>query len=235
MGVVNVTPDSFSDGGRWADPEAAIAHGRQLVARRRRHPRRRRGVHPAGRHPTAGRRGARPGAPGDRGARGRRRGGLGRHHARRGRRAGASRPARGSSTTSPAGWPTRGCSTWSPAARRRTSPCTGGRTPTGCATSRRTTPGRRRGQRGPRRARRAGRRDPGRGHRPERVVLDPGLGFAKRPEHNWALLRGLDELHGLGLPAAGRREPQVVPRPAAGRADGAPRPVDEREPAPRPP
>ena len=23
MGVLNVTPDSFSDGGRWADPEAA--------------------------------------------------------------------------------------------------------------------------------------------------------------------------------------------------------------------
>ena len=31
MGVVNVTPDSFSDGGRWADPEAAIAHGRDLL------------------------------------------------------------------------------------------------------------------------------------------------------------------------------------------------------------
>src|SRR3954463_10456594 len=32
MGVVNVTPDSFSDGGRYADPEAAIAHGRALAA-----------------------------------------------------------------------------------------------------------------------------------------------------------------------------------------------------------
>jgi dihydropteroate synthase len=31
MGVVNVTPDSFSDGGRWLDPAAAIAHGRELV------------------------------------------------------------------------------------------------------------------------------------------------------------------------------------------------------------
>ena len=30
MGVVNVTPDSFSDGGRYLDPEAAIAHGRRL-------------------------------------------------------------------------------------------------------------------------------------------------------------------------------------------------------------
>ena len=32
MGVVNVTPDSFSDGGRWFDHEAAIAHGRDLIA-----------------------------------------------------------------------------------------------------------------------------------------------------------------------------------------------------------
>jgi dihydropteroate synthase len=31
MGVVNVTPDSFSDGGRWATPEAAIAHGQELL------------------------------------------------------------------------------------------------------------------------------------------------------------------------------------------------------------
>ena len=32
MGVLNVTPDSFSDGGRWLDPEAAIAHGREMSA-----------------------------------------------------------------------------------------------------------------------------------------------------------------------------------------------------------
>lgn len=32
MGVLNVTPDSFSDGGRWLDPEAAVAHGRAMVA-----------------------------------------------------------------------------------------------------------------------------------------------------------------------------------------------------------
>ena len=31
MGVVNVTPDSFSDGGLFLEPEAAIAHGVQLV------------------------------------------------------------------------------------------------------------------------------------------------------------------------------------------------------------
>ncbi len=32
MGVVNVTPDSFSDGGQFLDPAAAVAHGRELVA-----------------------------------------------------------------------------------------------------------------------------------------------------------------------------------------------------------
>jgi dihydropteroate synthase len=32
MGIVNVTPDSFSDAGRFLDPERAIAHARELVA-----------------------------------------------------------------------------------------------------------------------------------------------------------------------------------------------------------
>jgi dihydropteroate synthase len=32
MGVVNVTPDSFSDGGLWLDAQEAIAHGREMVA-----------------------------------------------------------------------------------------------------------------------------------------------------------------------------------------------------------
>ncbi|WP_030268786.1 dihydropteroate synthase [Streptomyces sp. NRRL B-24484] len=32
MGVVNVTPDSFSDGGLWLDPAAAVAHGLRLTA-----------------------------------------------------------------------------------------------------------------------------------------------------------------------------------------------------------
>lgn len=31
MGVVNVTPDSFSDGGRFFDPKAAVAHARELA------------------------------------------------------------------------------------------------------------------------------------------------------------------------------------------------------------
>ena len=31
MGILNVTPDSFSDGGRWADPAAALDHARGLL------------------------------------------------------------------------------------------------------------------------------------------------------------------------------------------------------------
>ena len=30
MGVLNVTPDSFSDGGRWVDPAIAVAHGTRM-------------------------------------------------------------------------------------------------------------------------------------------------------------------------------------------------------------
>ena len=32
MGVLHVTPDSFSDGGSWADPDAAVHRGRQLLS-----------------------------------------------------------------------------------------------------------------------------------------------------------------------------------------------------------
>lgn len=35
---------------------------------------------------------------------------------------------------------------------------------------------------------------------PSRIVLDPGLGFAKTADHNWALLHRLDVLHELGFP-----------------------------------
>ena len=32
MGILNVTPDSFSDGGRWTAVEDALAHARQMAA-----------------------------------------------------------------------------------------------------------------------------------------------------------------------------------------------------------
>ena len=31
MGIINVTPDSFSDGGKWAEPAAAVGHGLRLA------------------------------------------------------------------------------------------------------------------------------------------------------------------------------------------------------------
>jgi dihydropteroate synthase len=34
----------------------------------------------------------------------------------------------------------------------------------------------------------------------ERICVDPGIGFGKRPEHNLALLAGLDRLAAAGLP-----------------------------------
>nr|WP_179581099.1 dihydropteroate synthase [Leifsonia psychrotolerans] len=35
---------------------------------------------------------------------------------------------------------------------------------------------------------------------PERIILDPGFGFAKRTEHNWSLLAHLDSVTALGFP-----------------------------------
>ena len=38
------------------------------------------------------------------------------------------------------------------------------------------------------------------GVEPDRIMLDPGIGFGKTPEHNLALIRGLPSLCGLGFP-----------------------------------
>lgn len=38
------------------------------------------------------------------------------------------------------------------------------------------------------------------GIKPEKLILDPGLGFAKNTEHNWQVLNRLDELQALGYP-----------------------------------
>lgn len=64
---------------------------------------------------------------------------------------------------------------------------------------------------------------------PERLVLDPGLGFAKLPEHNWSLVRDLGWLHDLGFPVlVGASRKAFLGRLLAG-PDETPRPVDERE------
>ncbi len=66
------------------------------------------------------------------------------------------------------------------------------------------------------------------GVEPTRLVLDPGLGFAKTGEHNWALLRRLDVLVGTGFPVlvgASRKrflgsllaDERGAPRPTSGR------------------
>lgn len=68
------------------------------------------------------------------------------------------------------------------------------------------------------------------GIHPDRLVLDPGFGFAKTGDHNWELLRNLEALHELGRPllfAASRKRflgtllaaPDGTPRPPRGRDD----------------
>jgi dihydropteroate synthase len=66
---------------------------------------------------------------------------------------------------------------------------------------------------------------------PEQLVLDPGLGFAKRAGHNWALLAGLDRLVGIGLPVlVGASRKGFLGRLLADE-DGTPRPADGLEAA----
>nr|WP_308129223.1 dihydropteroate synthase [Actinoplanes polyasparticus] len=66
---------------------------------------------------------------------------------------------------------------------------------------------------------------------PAQVILDPGLGFAKTAEHNWALSAHLDVLVGLGYPVLfGASRKTYLGRLLAG-PDGTPRPVEEREAA----
>jgi dihydropteroate synthase len=69
------------------------------------------------------------------------------------------------------------------------------------------------------------------GVNPDKLVIDPGLGFAKTAEHNWLLSAHLDELIGLGYPVlVGASRKSYLGKLLAG-PDGTPRPVDEREAA----
>lgn len=64
---------------------------------------------------------------------------------------------------------------------------------------------------------------------PARIVLDPGLGFAKTAAHNWALLRRLDVLVGLGFPVlVGASRKRFLGELLAAE-DGTPRPPAGRE------
>jgi dihydropteroate synthase len=63
----------------------------------------------------------------------------------------------------------------------------------------------------------------------ENIVLDPGLGFAKSAEHNWTLLARLDELAAIGFPVlVGASRKAFLGRLLAG-PDGTPAPVEARE------
>jgi dihydropteroate synthase len=65
----------------------------------------------------------------------------------------------------------------------------------------------------------------------DRIVLDPGLGFAKLPAHNWRLAAHLTELVALGYPVlVGASRKSYLGTLLAG-PDGTPRPAVEREAA----
>ena len=99
VGVLNVTPDSFSDGGEFADLEAARRARPPARVRGRGDRRRRRRVDAPGRRARARRARAGARAAGDRGARGRRHRRLDRHEQGRGGARPRSPRARCSSTT----------------------------------------------------------------------------------------------------------------------------------------
>ncbi|GAB3199129.1 dihydropteroate synthase [Geodermatophilus arenarius] len=66
---------------------------------------------------------------------------------------------------------------------------------------------------------------------PAQLVLDPGLGFAKQAAHNWALLAALPQVVSLGLPVlVGASRKSFLGRLLAG-ADGALRPAPGRDAA----
>ncbi len=66
---------------------------------------------------------------------------------------------------------------------------------------------------------------------PDQLAIDPGLGFAKTAEHDWALLHRLQTFVEIGLPVLiGTSRKSFLGRLLAG-PDGTPRPVGEREDA----
>jgi dihydropteroate synthase len=66
---------------------------------------------------------------------------------------------------------------------------------------------------------------------PEQIIVDPGLGFAKRAEHNWALSARLPELLALGYPVLFGASRKSYLGSLLAAPDGTPRPTDRREAA----
>ncbi len=65
----------------------------------------------------------------------------------------------------------------------------------------------------------------------DRIVVDPGLGFAKDAEHNWSLLAHLDDLAALGRPVLVGASRKGFLGHLLAAADGSPRPSVAREDA----
>ncbi|SFT57570.1 dihydropteroate synthase [Geodermatophilus amargosae] len=65
----------------------------------------------------------------------------------------------------------------------------------------------------------------------ERLVVDPGLGFAKQPEHDLALLAGLDRITDLGFPVLVGASRKRFLGAVLASADGRPWPPDRRDSA----
>ena len=63
------------------------------------------------------------------------------------------------------------------------------------------------------------------------LIIDPGLGFAKTAQHNWALLRALPELVAIGIPVLVGASRKRFLGSLLAAADGTPRPPDGRETA----
>lgn len=66
---------------------------------------------------------------------------------------------------------------------------------------------------------------------PDRLVIDPGLGFAKTAEHNWALLRALPEFVATGIPVLVGASRKRFLGTLLAAPDGSPRSPDGRETA----
>lgn len=64
---------------------------------------------------------------------------------------------------------------------------------------------------------------------PSRLILDPGLGFVKQPDHNWQLLHRLPELTELGFPVLIGASRKRFLGSLLAAPDGTIRPPDERE------
>jgi dihydropteroate synthase len=66
---------------------------------------------------------------------------------------------------------------------------------------------------------------------PDNLVIDPGLGFAKTGQHNWALLRALPQLVDTGVPVLLGASRKRFLGTLLADPDGSPRPPDGRETA----